>query len=48
MPDTVAESLINPNQLRAHGTVVQENPFGGTMYVKDPDEFVTIQSRDVD
>jgi hypothetical protein len=42
MPSTVKASLINPNQLRAHGTEVQDNPFGGTMFVKDTDETVMI------
>jgi hypothetical protein len=27
MPDTVTSSLINPNQLRAYGIIVQDNPF---------------------
>jgi hypothetical protein len=29
MPDTVTSSLINPNQLRAYGITVQDNPFAG-------------------
>jgi hypothetical protein len=42
MPDTVTASLINPNQLRANGTEVQDSPFSRKMYVKDADEIVTI------
>jgi hypothetical protein len=34
MPDTVTSSLINPNQLRAYGITVQDNPFAGPMYRK--------------
>jgi hypothetical protein len=42
MPSTVKAGLINPNQLRAHGTEVQDNHFGGTMYIKETDEIVMI------
>jgi hypothetical protein len=31
MPDTVTASLVNPNQLRAYGSTVQDNPFAGPM-----------------
>jgi hypothetical protein len=33
MPSTVQASLINPNQLRAHGITVQDNPFAGPMSI---------------
>jgi hypothetical protein len=33
MPDTVSASLINPNQIRAHGITVQDNPFAGPMSI---------------
>jgi hypothetical protein len=38
MSSTVKTSLINPNQIRAHGTEMQDNPFGGTMFIKGADE----------
>ena len=30
MGDTLQHTLINPNQLRAYGTIVQDNPFAST------------------
>jgi hypothetical protein len=42
MPDSLAHSLVNPNQLRAFGTTIQDNPFGGPMSLMDPDEIVEI------
>jgi hypothetical protein len=44
MPDTVTSSLINPNQLRAYGITVQDNPFVGPMYISNEgeEEVVTI------
>jgi hypothetical protein len=38
MPDTVTSSLINPNQLRAYGITVQDNPFAGPMYISNEEE----------
>jgi hypothetical protein len=38
MPDTVTSSLINPNQLRAYGITVQDNPFAGAMYISNEGE----------
>ena len=35
MPDMVKASLINPNQLRAHGVTVQDNPFAGSMFISN-------------
>jgi hypothetical protein len=34
MPDTVTASLINPNQLRAFGITVQDNPFASPVYIR--------------
>jgi hypothetical protein len=42
MPDLLAHSLVKPNQLRAFGTTIQDNTFGGTMSLKDPDEIVRV------
>ena len=42
MPDSLAHSLVNPNQLRAFGTTIQDNPFGGPMTLEDPEEEVQI------
>ena len=38
MHEKMPHSLVNPNQLRAYGTVVQDNPFDGTMFLSDPEE----------
>jgi hypothetical protein len=35
MPDTETASLINPNQLRAYGVTVQDNPFAGPMFISN-------------
>ncbi len=36
MGDSMSNSLINPNQLRAYGCVVQDNPFSGSpLYIED-------------
>ena len=36
-------SLMNPNQLRAFGCIVQDNPYSGApLYIEDPDEVVTV------
>ena len=40
MPDNVPNSLINPNQLRAYGTVLLDNPFSSSpiiIYIEDVD-----------
>jgi hypothetical protein len=42
MPDSLTHSLVNPNQLRAFGTTIQDNPFGGPMRLEDPEEIVAI------
>ena len=41
MGDTLDHSLLNPNQLRSHGIVVQDNPYGDTaMHIaSDEDDF---------
>ena len=37
MPKSMENSLINPNQLRSFGCVVQDNPWGGSpTYIEDP------------
>jgi hypothetical protein len=35
MRDTVTASQINPNQLRAYGLTVQDNPFAGPMFIRN-------------
>ena len=43
MGDTMPNSLINPNQLRAYGCMVQDNPFSGApIYIEDPEETIAI------
>jgi hypothetical protein len=42
MQESLPHSLINPNQLRAFGTTIQDNPFGGPMTLKDPEEILEI------
>jgi hypothetical protein len=43
MPDSVDHSLINPNELRAFGSVIQDNSFDLTgMALKDPEACVSI------
>ena len=43
MPDQVEHSLINPNQLRAFGSIVQDNSYSGApMYFTDPDKSVVV------
>jgi hypothetical protein len=42
MPDSLTHSLVNPNQLRAYGTTIQDNPFGGPMSLLDPEEIIEI------
>jgi hypothetical protein len=38
MPDTATSSLINPNQLRAYGITVHDNPFAGPMNISNGGE----------
>jgi hypothetical protein len=43
MADHMKHSLINPNQLRAFGTVIQDNPYAGEpMVLHDPDDTIRI------
>ena len=43
MGETMPNSLINPNQLRAFGCTVQDNPYNGApLYLEDPDEVITL------
>jgi hypothetical protein len=42
MPDSLTHGLVNPNQLRAYGTTIQDNPFGGPMSLVDPKEIIEI------
>ena len=42
MPDNMPHSLVNPNQLRAYGSTVQDNPFAGPLLLSDPEEEVRI------
>ena len=43
MSDTMENSLMNPNQLRAFGCVVQDNPYTGSpLYMEDPEGVVAI------
>ena len=43
MGETMTNSLINPNQLRAYGCIVQDNPYSGSpLYIEDPESVVTI------
>ena len=43
MGESMPNSLINPNQLRAFGCIVQDNPFSGApVYIEDPDAVVVI------
>ena len=43
MPDQVEHSLINPNQLHAFGSIVQDNLYSGApMYFTDADKSVVV------
>ena len=43
MGDSLPHSLINPNQLRAYGTLVQDNPFSrDPLVIEPPNNDVTI------
>ena len=45
MADRLPHSLINPNQLRAYGTLVQDNPFAPPLELINPDDTVHIPMR---
>ena len=47
MSNHMPHSLINPNQLRAFGTVVQDNPFHQSepLSIQDPDEILQLPFR---
>ena len=36
MGDTLQHTLVNPNQLRAYGTTIQDNPFASSPLIFDP------------
>ena len=42
MLNEVDATLLNPNRLRYYGTTVQDNPFDGDMFIRDPEEQVSI------
>jgi hypothetical protein len=42
MPENMPHSLINPNQLRAYGSSIQDNPFAGPLTLSDPEDEVHI------
>lgn len=42
MADSLSHSLVNPNQLRAFGTAVQDNPFAGPLTLEDLESSVQI------
>jgi hypothetical protein len=42
MPGSLTHSLVNPNQLRAFGSTIQDNPFTGPLSLEDPEEIVKI------
>ncbi len=43
MGESMSNSLINPNQLRAYGCTVQDNPFfGSLLYIEDPEDVLMI------
>ena len=42
MPEKMPHSLMNPNQLRAFGTSIQDNLFAGLLSLSDPDDEVCI------
>jgi Reverse transcriptase (RNA-dependent DNA polymerase) len=45
MEDTMTHSLINPNQLRAYGVDVEDNPSRGPLYITDSNENIRIPLR---
>ena len=48
MGDTMVNSLINPNQLRAYGCIVQDNPFSDSpLYLEDPEERIVVPLKTV-
>ncbi len=45
MGESMPNSLINPNKLRAYGCTVQDNPFCGLpLYIEDPEGVLTVSS----
>ena len=42
MPNDVDATLLNPNQLRYYGSTVQDNPFDGDMFIRDPEDQISI------
>ena len=42
MSENMPHSLINPNQLRAYGSTIQDNPFAGPLIMSDPEDVVRI------
>ena len=42
MYDKMSHSLVNPNQLRAFGSLVQDNPFAGSLSLTDPEDEVRV------
>jgi hypothetical protein len=42
MADSMSHSLLNPNQLRAHGIDVEDNPSRGPLYIAYPPEALSI------
>ncbi len=48
MGESMPNSLVNPNQLRAFGCMVQDNPYSGApLYIEDPTAEVTIPMQTV-
>ena len=45
MADTMPHSLINPNQLRAYGVDVEDNPSRGPLYIADAESDIRIPLR---
>jgi hypothetical protein len=42
MPENMSHSLVNPNQLRAFGSLIQDNPFDGPLSLTDPEDDVRV------
>jgi hypothetical protein len=42
MPGSLTHSLVNPNQLRAFGSTIQDNPWEGPLSLEDPNDIVKI------
>ena len=46
MPNAMQDSLLNPNQMRAFGAIVQDNPYSGSpLYITDPEGVVKVPLR---